>query len=213
MGPKSAPTTRASRRQHWEAIYRAKAEDELSWHQDEPALSLQLIRELASPDHRIIDVGGGSSRLAIRLVELGFSRVAVLDIARAALGRSQGAALSLRDQIHWISADVTAARELGSFDIWHDRAVFHFLVDPKDRRRYTELAARTVPPGGHLIVATFALSGPETCSGLPVERYDARKLASAFHPAFALRKTVNEVHTTPWEAQQPFTYVVLDRVE
>jgi SAM-dependent methyltransferase len=213
MAQESAPLTRASRRQPWEAIYRAKAEDELSWHQDEPALSLQLIRELASPDRRIIDVGGGSSRLGPRLVALGFSNVAVLDISRAALERSQNAARSLRKQIRWISADVIAAREVGSFDVWHDRAVFHFLVDPRDRRRYIELAARTVSPGGHLIVATFALNGPDTCSGLPVERYDAQKLASAFRPTFALRKTVNEVHITPWGTQQPFTYVVLDRIE
>jgi SAM-dependent methyltransferase len=212
MTPESGPFTEASRRQHWEAIYRAKAEDELSWHQDEPVLSLQLVRELASPESRIIDVGGGSSRLASRLVELGFSNVAVLDIAEAALERSRGAHPIHHKPIRWIAADVTRASELGSFDIWHDRAVFHFLVDAVDRTRYLELACRTVPAGGHLIVATFALHGPDTCSGLPVERYDARELGVAFRPAFTLRKTVNEIHTTPWGTQQPFTYVVLDRV-
>ena len=211
MEPESAPAVSSARRQHWEAIYDAKAEDELSWHQDDPALSLRLVREVASPQSRIIDIGGGSSRLAKRLVEAGFHHVAVLDIAHAALERSRKGAPLHRDLIHWIVADVTGVDDVGPFDVWHDRAVFHFLVDAEDRTRYVELATRTVSPGGHLIVATFAMDGPETCSGLPVERYDATKLAAAFQPAFTLRTTVDELHTTPWGTRQPFLYAVLDR--
>jgi 2-polyprenyl-3-methyl-5-hydroxy-6-metoxy-1,4-benzoquinol methylase len=213
MDPESAPAVPSSRRQHWEAIYHAKAEDELSWHQDDPALSLRLVREVASLPSRIIDVGGGSSRLANRLAEAGFQNVAVLDIAHAALERSRKGASVHRDDIRWIVADVTQVGEVGPFDVWHDRAVFHFLVDPEDRRRYVALAERTVTPGGHLIVATFALDGPETCSGLPVERYDATKLAAAFRPTFLLRTTVDELHTTPWGTRQPFTYALFDRTE
>jgi 2-polyprenyl-3-methyl-5-hydroxy-6-metoxy-1,4-benzoquinol methylase len=211
MGPKARPATPTSRRQHWDAIYRAKADEELGWHQDEPALSLQLIREVASPGSRIIDVGGGSSRLAGRLAEAGFRNVAVLDIARAALERSKRGARPHREHIRWIVADVTRLDEVGPFDVWHDRAVFHFLVDPEDRTRYVELAKRTVPVGGHLVVATFALEGPETCSGLPVERYDASKLEAAFQPRFTIRRTVDELHTTPWGTRQPFTYAVFER--
>ena len=201
----------SSRRRHWEAIYHAKAEDELSWHQDDPALSLRLIREVASPEDRIIDVGGGSSRLAGRLVEAGFQHVAVLDIASAALERSKKGTPAYRNNIRWIVGDLTRVDEVGRFDVWHDRAVFHFLVDPEDRSRYLELAKRTVTSGGHLIVATFALGGPETCSGLPVERYDASKLADEFRPTFSLRRAARELHRTPWGTRQPFTYAVLDR--
>jgi len=211
MAGESAPTVPSSRRKHWEAIYRAKAEDELSWHQDEPALSLQLVREVASPGSRILDVGGGSSRLASRLAEAGFRNVAVLDISDAALERSRMQAPGHRDNIRWIVADVTRVDAVGPFDVWHDRAVFHFLVDPEDRTKYVELAKRTVARRGHVIVATFAPEGPETCSGLPVERYDATRLAAAFRPGFTLRKTVRELHTTPWGTRQPFLYAVLVR--
>jgi hypothetical protein len=107
---------------------------------------------------------------------------------------------------------VTAAPDLGTFDLWHDRAVFHFLTDGEDRKRYVALAERTVPVGGHLIIGTFALDGPEKCSGLPIERYDGNKLTAELGPGFALRRELRETHTTPWGSTQPFTYVVFERV-
>jgi len=200
------------RRQHWESIYRTKPEDELSWHQEEPTLSLRLIREVATPESRIIDIGGGSSPLAARLSEQGFRRVTVVDIADAAVRRSRTRARAHARNICWIRADVTKAPRLGRFDVWHDRAVFHFLTDSRDRRAYVDLARRTVPVGGHLVLATFALDGPEKCSGLDVVRYDDRTLNAEFAAGFELRRKVRESHRTPWGTRQPFTYVVFRRV-
>ena len=202
----------ASRRQHWESIYRTKAEDELSWHQDEPTLSLRLIREVASPESRIIDIGGGTSPLAARLSEDGFGCVTVLDISDAAVRRSRTRSQPLARGARWIRADVTKAKRLGRFDIWHDRAVFHFLTDLRDRRAYVDLARRTVPVGGHLVLATFALDGPEKCSGLDVVRYDSQTLDAEFATGFELLRKVRESHRTPWGTRQPFTYVVFRRV-
>ncbi len=204
--------TAIGRRQHWESIYRTKQEDELSWHQDEPTLSLRLIREVANPDSRIIDIGGGTSPLAARLSEQGFRRVTVVDIADAAVRRSQTRSRAHAGDVRWIRADVTKAERLGRFDIWHDRAVFHFLTDSRDRRAYVGLVRRTVPLGGHLVLATFALDGPEKCSGLDVVRYDDRTLDAEFATGFELRRKVRESHRTPWGTRQPFTYVVFRRV-
>lgn len=198
---------------HWEQVYEAKGEAEVSWHQDEPALSLDLIRQAATPESRVIDVGGGSSVLAGRLVSLGFKHVAVLDIAEAALDRSKARIGPLGQRVHWIAADVTATKDLGPFDVWHDRAVFHFLTKPDERRKYVEVAAKTVPIGGHLIVGTFALAGPEKCSGLTVERYDGQKLAGEFGQGFALRREMQETHVTPWGKPQKFTFAVFERIK
>lgn len=199
------------KRAHWESVYQTKQEAEVSWHQDNPALSLDLIREIATPRSRIIDVGGGSSVLASRLVALGFEDVAVLDISAAALDRAKERGGTAAEKVRWVIADVTAVRDLGQFDVWHDRAVFHFLTSPEERRSYVELAARTVPAGGRLIVGTFALDGPEKCSGLPVERYDTAKLSDAFGASFSLRREAKETHLTPWGKPQQFTYAVFER--
>ncbi|QDV37553.1 hypothetical protein ElP_54930 [Tautonia plasticadhaerens] len=156
-------------------------------------------------------MGGGASVLIDRLLDLGFETVAVLDIsgtaletARARLGRRSGA-------VRWIEADVTEAGDIGTFDIWHDRAVFHFLTEAADRARYVELARRTVPAGGHLIVATFADEGPRRCSDLDVCRYNPGSLASEFGNGFSLVGGAGETHTTPWGFQQAFTYGVFVR--
>jgi 2-polyprenyl-3-methyl-5-hydroxy-6-metoxy-1,4-benzoquinol methylase len=205
-------TPAISRHQHWENIYHSKSDQSLSWHQEEPATPLALIAEAASPDLRVIDVGGGSSMLAARLLDKGFRNVAVLDISEAALNRAKSRIGARAELIRWIAADVTAVGDIGQFDVWHDRAVFHFLTDPEDRRRYAALAERTIPVGGHLIIATFALDGPERCSGLPVHRYDAKGLAREFMHSFALEKELPEIHITPGGKPQSFIYAVFRRV-
>lgn len=204
--------TAARRRQHWETIYRTKGEEELSWHQEEPTLSLRLIREVMRPNGRVIDVGGGTSLLAARLSEASLQNVTVLDIADAAVRLSRARSGARARRVRWVRADVTKVDRLGRFDVWHDRAVFHFLTHPRDRRAYADLARRTVPVGGHIILATFALDGPERCSGLDVVRYDGRKLEAEFSPGCVLLREVRERHATPWGTRQPFTYVVFRRV-
>ncbi len=157
-----------STQEHWESMYASKSDQDLSWTQSEPRTSFSLIEE-ACPAGRVIDVGGGTSLLAERLLGRGYS-VTVLDISQTAIDRARRCLGARASQIHWIVGDVTDHPDLGSFDVWHDRAVFHFLTAPADRAAYTALLARTVPAGGHALIATFALDGPEVCSGLEVRR-------------------------------------------
>lgn len=197
---------------HWNTVYGSRPEESLSWHQPAPTLSLALIRRFAAPGSSVLDVGGGSSTLAGALAAEGFSPCTVLDISETALQHArERIAPTLRDRIQWRVADVLDNPDLPAVDLWHDRAVFHFLTTPEERSTYAALAARTVTPGGHLIVGTFALDGPQKCSGLPVQRYDAATLAAQFAPAFRLIHEDRELHTTPAGAAQPFTYAVLQR--
>lgn len=195
---------------HWEQVYHTKGEADLSWHQEEPALSLALIREFVPASGRIIDVGGGSSILASRLIDAGHD-VTVVDISASALDRAKQRAGRYADRITWRVADITAVDGLGEFDVWHDRAVFHFLTNRENRRKYVELAAKSLAGGGHLIIGTFALDGPERCSGLPVERYDAKKLGEEFGSAFILRREMQDTHVTPLGKPQNFTFAVFER--
>jgi 2-polyprenyl-3-methyl-5-hydroxy-6-metoxy-1,4-benzoquinol methylase len=204
--------TTSARRRHWEAIYGAKPEEELSWHQEHPTISLGLIRSVATKNDRVVDIGGGSSNLASELLRGGFESMSVLDISRNAVSRNRSGAAGGVGRIRYRVGDVTRVRTLGRYEVWHDRAAFHFLTDPKDRRQYVDLAAKTVPVGGHLVIATFAPTGPEQCSGLPVERYDAARLTREFGDRFVLVDSRTENHRTPWGAIQAFTYVVLRRV-
>jgi len=195
---------------HWESVYGSKTDAELSWTQPEPRLSLSLIVEVC-PSGRVIDVGGGTSLLASRLLDRGYS-VTVLDISEAALKRSRESLGRRAELIHWIVADVTACPGLATFDVWHDRAVFHFLTDPADRVAYVALLDRTVPVGGHAVMATFAPDGPEKCSGLEVRRYSGRTLSAELGTSFELLKTVPETHLTPGGKPQSFQYSVFRRV-
>jgi SAM-dependent methyltransferase len=197
---------------HWETIYASKTDAELSWHQQKPGASHQLITEFATFGGSVIDIGGGSSSLAAQLVMDGFMPVTVLDISKAALERAQNRiAPSLRSQIDWRVGDILASPELPSCDVWQDRAVFHFLVQPDDQARYAALARETVKQHGFLIVGTFASDGPERCSGLPVHRYDSNSLPDVFGEDFELKRTVIEEHITPSGVRQPFVYVVMER--
>lgn len=203
-----------SRGEHWESVYRSRGDTELSWYQAEPGRSLELVRSLPVPPRRAIDVGGGQSALSGALLEAGVEDVTVLDIAPAALDRGRERLGAAAARVRWIAGDVldpTTLADADPVDLWHDRAVLHFLTDADERRRYVEAAARLVVPGGHAVIATFAPDGPERCSGLPVHRSDGDALAADFASAFRLIHAERETHLTPWGAPQAFTYVVLER--
>ena len=193
---------------HWETVYASKKPTEVSWYQQYPRLSLDLIMSVASADaRRIIDVGGGASTLVDDLVAAGYRSVTVLDLSATAL-RTARERLGPRGQsVSWLEADVTRTTLQGRFfRVWHDRAVFHFLTDAGDRQRYVETVRRSVRPGGHVIVATFALDGPFRCSGLDVVRYSPATLHAEFGGEFDLAGSANEIHYTPLGDEQKFTY-------
>ncbi len=199
-------------KEHWEAIYAIKPDSQLSWHQLQLRASYDLIREFTKSGSSIVDIGGGSSSLAAQLAMDGFKPVTVVDISKTALDRAKsGIAPSLQARIDWRVGDILANPELPTCDAWHDRAVFHFLIEPEDQARYVALAARTVKQCGILVVGTFASDGPERCSGLPVHRYESDSLASVFRGDFDLKRTVIEEHRTPSGVRQPFVYVVMER--
>ena len=166
-----------SRQAHWENVYNKKGENEVSWFQESPAPSLESIAQVgATPNSAIIDVGGGASRLVDNLVEKGFLDVTVLDLSGASLAAAKTRLGSHAAYVHWIVADATIWDPPKAYDIWHDRAAFHFLTEEKDRDAYIARLKRALKTGGHAIIATFAMDGPEKCSGLPVVRYDAASL-------------------------------------
>ncbi len=202
-----------TRRAHWDKAYQSKGEAGVSWFEDAPAVSLDLIRRhVTIATASLIDVGGGASRLVDALLDEGMKSVTVLDLSPAALDAAR-ARLGLRaDAVHWVAADVTSWRPDRTYDIWHDRAAFHFLTDPDDRAAYIERLKAAVAPGGHAVIATFAPDGPERCSGLPVVRYDPAALAEVIGPSFRLVEHVMHQHTTPWNSTQAFQFSVLQRV-
>lgn len=200
------------RKRHWEAIYREKGPTEVSWHQDHPAMSLALISDTGlAHDAPLIDVGGGASRLVDHLLDAGYRDITVLDIASEALSHARARLGARARTVHWVEADVTAFTPPHPYELWHDRAVFHFLTDADDRRRYIEALRRGLTTDGHLIIATFGLDGPEKCSGLPVERYDARRLSAELGDRFRLEDVRDELHATPAGKTQAFTCFRLRR--
>lgn len=201
------------RRSHWEHVYETKASDAVSWYQPSPVHSLALLDEVGmNPDTRLIDVGGGDSTLVDALLARGMHAITVLDISAAALARARARVGARAGDVAWVEADVTTvALPESGLDVWHDRAVFHFLTDAADRERYVAAMERAVRPGGSVVMATFALDGPERCSGLDVVRYGPDELAAALGASFELVRSDRDVHLTPWGVAQPFTYVVLRR--
>ena len=201
------------RQAHWQGVYQTKEETAVSWFQEVPETSVRLIRAAdMGPDARIIDVGGGASRLVDALIEVGFTRVAVLDIAEAALAKTRNRLGERAARVQWLAADITRWTQPGQFDIWHDRAVFHFLTEPSDRAAYASVMAEAVATGGQAIIATFAVDGPEMCSGLPVRRYDADNLAAQFAPHFRMLDHETESHRTPSGKLQRFQFCRLARI-
>lgn len=193
---------------HWEHVYSTRSPDAVSWYQPHAALSLDLIRRIgAGPATRVIDVGGGASTLVDDLLDRGVGDVTVLDISAAALHVAQERLGPAAARVHWIAGDITRVRlEPAAYDIWHDRAVFHFLTDPADRAAYVAQVRRAVRPGGHVIVATFGPDGPEQCSDLPVMRYAPQALHAQFGGQFELLDHLTEEHRTPGGAIQQFVY-------
>jgi ubiquinone/menaquinone biosynthesis C-methylase UbiE len=198
-----------SRKSHWESIYATNATPVLSWYQPHPRRSLHLIARTHLPKNaKILDVGGGDSLLVDDLVARGYTDLTVLDLSKAALDRARGRLeAAATGRVTWWEGDIleeNLPRE--EFDIWHDRAVFHFLTTQEDRDSYIASVQRAVRPGGNVIVATFAEDGPTRCSGLPVERYSAVELHGTFGSAFRLLGSEREVHHTPSGVEQTFTY-------
>ena len=197
----------SDRTTHWQNVYATKGEAEVSWFQDSPTISFEMIRA-ANQDHgaAIIDIGGGASRLVDVLLEAGYRDVAVLDLSANALDAAKKRIGPAASRVDWIVADATTWRPGRSYNVWHDRAAFHFLTDPRDRAAYVERLRSAITPGGHVIIATFAPDGPEKCSGLPVQRHDSASLAAELGPEFELIETRSETHHTPWKSTQAFQF-------
>jgi 2-polyprenyl-3-methyl-5-hydroxy-6-metoxy-1,4-benzoquinol methylase len=200
------------RKGHWEGVYATKSADAVSWYAPHLVRSLAMIQAVADPSSEIIDVGGGASTLVDELLNLGYSRISVLDVANASLEIARRRLGGRADAVTWITADVTDARlPAERYDVWHDRAVFHFLTEPADRNTYTEIASRSIKPAGHLILATFSLQGPTRCSGLDVVRYNAETLGQEIGPGFLLEQEVCESHVTPAGNEQRFVHCCFRR--
>jgi len=202
-----------NRQAHWQQVYKEKGEYQVSWFQGQPAISLELIEAVgAKPSSAIIDIGGGASRLMDALVDRGYGDLSVLDLSESATSIAKARLADRAAQVKWIVADVTQWKPTRAYDLWHDRAAFHFLTRASDRDAYIDRLIKAVPSGGHAIIGTFAMDGPERCSGLPVVRYDAARLSAEFTPAFALLDTRRDDHKTPWGAIQHFQFSVFRRV-
>lgn len=195
------------RQAHWQKVYRSKGEAEVSWFQDRPAISLAFIAAAqVRPDAAIIDIGGGASRLVDALLESNYSNLTVLDLSEAALAVSRKRIGPRAASVKWIAADVTTWQPSDQYDLWHDRAAFHFLTEENDREAYVSRLTTALRSGGQAIIGTFALDGPGRCSGLPVTRYDPSSLAIALGPRFRLLASRTEEHRTPWDASQVFQF-------
>ena len=194
------------RQSHWETVYRTKAEREVSWFEDTPDLSLSLLREAGlNPSLAIIDVGGGASRLVDALVASGQAHVTVLDLSATALALAK-ARLVGTDCVNWVVSDVTKWTPYRQYDLWHDRAAFHFLTSLEDQRAYVRVLSAATKPSSAVIIGTFAPDGPEKCSGLPVVRHDAESLQAVLGEHFTLLSTRLHEHTTPWGSVQKFQF-------
>ncbi len=193
---------------HWEHIYETKSPTQVSWYQEHAKFSLEYIKRTGiRKTDRIIDVGGGTSTLVDDLVVDGFQHISILDVSGAALQIARQRLGRRAAHVNWIEADITQADlPEQAYDLWHDRAVFHFLTQPEDRKRYVDAVRRAVRTRGHIIVATFAPDGPDHCSGLEVMRYNPESLHSEFGDEFDLVDSTNETHHTPFGTEQKFIY-------
>lgn len=204
--PSATPRTAEERESHWQRIYAEKGAEGVSWYRPHLDASLALIERIAlDPAAAIIDIGGGASTLVDDLLARGHRNVAVLDVAAAALESARQRVGNAAAQVHWITGDIlTAALPAAGFDLWHDRAVFHFLTAPQDRAAYVRQLVGALRPGGHVILSTFGPEGPVRCSGLEVVRYDAPALLQELGPGFRLAESFTELHRTPSGASQQF---------
>ena len=192
---------------HWENVYTIKAEGEVSWFQETPSPSLELLERIGvTPAAAIIDVGGGASRFVDGLLAQGFETITVLDLSAAALAAARIRLGKTGATVKWIVADATKWHPLEAYDIWHDRAAFHFLTHQRDQQAYTQRLKQSLRRGGHVIIGTFAPDGPETCSGLPIARHSAESLSALLGDDVVLVDSRRHEHTTPWKSVQKFQF-------
>jgi len=203
-----------NRKDHWEQVYSEKKSSEVSWFQQRPDVSLALIQATGiDATARFIDIGGGASTLVDFLLDAGYQELSVLDIAHSAIAQAKRRLGERADKVKWIECDITKFSPAIAFDLWHDRAVFHFLCDEADRSSYLQVLRHALRPGGQVIIATFNLDGPEKCSGLDIMRYSPETMSAALGEAFQLIETSTEDHVTPSGAVQSFVYCRFKRVK
>jgi len=211
MSEAAASAEAETRRAHWERVYAEKGEDALSWFEPRAETSLALIDAAGLALDAVVDIGAGTSRFVDALIARGVAEITLLDLSETALARTRARLGTDAARVRFVTADVTTWAPERTFDLWHDRAAFHFLTAPEARAAYLERLAAALRPGGHALIATFAADGPERCSGLPVQRYDPDDLAATFGPGFALRAARRVVHRTPWGSEQRFQASLFQR--
>ncbi|MGC1859696.1 MAG: class I SAM-dependent methyltransferase [Methylocystis sp.] len=205
--------TTTDRKAHWENIYTTKGEAEVSWFQESPVPSLELLELVgAQPSSAIIDIGGGASRLVDCLLARGFENITVLDLSATALASARARLADRGGKVKWIAADATQWRPPENYDVWHDRAAFHFLTREEEQNAYIQRLRQALRRGGHVIIGTFAPDGPEKCSGLPVARHNAESLSAILGAGFVLVDSRRHEHATPWQAVQKFQFSTFRRV-
>jgi SAM-dependent methyltransferase len=198
-------------RSHWEGIYEKTDPTEVGWYQSDPETSRRLIKSAgAAKECGIIDVGGGASLLVDKLIDDGFTDLTVLDISAAALEHARSRLADRSRLVTWMEEDVTRFSPDRSYDLWHDRAVFHFLTKPSERDKYVSVLKRALAAGGHLVIGTFAMDGPPKCSGLDVARYSAESLGETLGPTFTLARSTGESHFTPSGKEQRYLFCVFE---
>jgi 2-polyprenyl-3-methyl-5-hydroxy-6-metoxy-1,4-benzoquinol methylase len=197
---------------HWDAVWQSRPRHELGWYQTPPTRSFKLIERIAPPPASVVDIGGGASPLVAELLDRGYDDVTVVDISGTALRTAREQLGARAEQVTWAHADVLTHRFDRRFDVWHDRAVFHFLTDPTQRRHYIEALDHQLAAGGRIVVATFGPDGPTSCSGLPVERYGGERLAEMLGANYVADVVETEQHRTPGGVDQQFVYAVFRRV-
>lgn len=198
---------------HWESVYKNKKPDEVNWFQPHLNKSLDLILKSGiGEEAQIIDAGGGASTLVDDLLNMHFKNITVVDVSAEALNKSKQRLGNLEGEVTWIEANVTKIELPGAYyDLWHDRALFHFFTEQRDRQAYIKSLSHSLKPGGYLVLSTFSLKGPEQCSGLDVVCYDAGKLLAELGPSFKLIETLEEEHQTPFGKKQSFAYFFFRR--
>ena len=201
------------KKEHWEDVYEKKTDHQVSWYQDVPETSLRLINELQlSLESSIIDIGGGNSNFTIELQKIGYKNLSVLDISGLALMRTKKKMGDASKAVHWMESDVLDLIELNKYDVIHDRATFHFLTHEDDIKKYVDVVSDAMIKGGHLVISTFSLTGPEKCSNLQVSQYSSSTLSLLFKENFVLTRSFNKIHTSPYNTTQDFVFCVFTRL-
>lgn len=202
----------SNRKNHWETVYETKQPNEVSWTQENPKTSIDFIREThIEKSAKIIDIGGGDSKLVDFLLEEGYENITVLDISSTALERAKKRLGKNAEKVSWIASDITEFKPDTSYDIWHDRATFHFLTTGEQINKYVEITEKWV--SGFLIIGTFSNQGPKKCSGLEIKQYSETELEKQFSNSFKKLKCISEDHTTPFETKQNFTFCAFEKIK